>query len=267
MSPILTRKDAGPVGRVDPVAVARLHLQAADIVLGQNRNEAEIAVRRRAEPIRIGFGRRRRIMQGAHEAHRVAVARREETVRQIQRGLEQWQQPQAKGRHGRVEAAERVLETVRPVRPRVDSVQWQPFHDSRVVFRQVRTDKVGFAEIGFRRLGAVLIGHRQIAAMAHIDPHRQFVGERQVEKALRLGEGRLDGPLRNPVIGDAEKPDTFQRGADVRRSGSPARLAPGEIVAQVDNGYSGRPNAVHRAVLRWSRFKLYLKFLLSETRR
>ena len=166
-----------------------------------------------------------------------------------------------------MEAAERVLETVRHVRPRVDSVQWQPFHDSRVVFRQVRTDKVGFAEIGFRRLGAVLIGHRQIAAMAHIDPHRQFVGERQVEKALRLGEGGLDDTRRNAVIGDAEKADLLQRRADVCRRGGPAGLDAGEIVAQIDNGDFGRPNAVHRAVLRWSRFKLYLNYLLSETRR
>ena len=191
----IDQEHAGPVGRIDPFAVAGLDLKAADIVLRQDGDEAEIAVRRGAELFRVGFGRQRRIVQRPHETHRIAVARGEEAFRQVERGLEQRQEPEAEGRHGVPIPGERVPETVQPARPGIDPVQRPPLHDRGVVLRQLRTDQEGFAEVGPRRIGPVLVGHRHVAAMAHVDPHRQLVGQRLAEKALRRRKGCLNDAL------------------------------------------------------------------------
>ena len=213
-------------------------------------------MRRGAILLRVGVFRRRRIVQGPDEPHRIAVARGEKSFGQIERGLEQRQQPQAEGRHGVAVAGEGVSEPVQPVRPGVDPVQRPPFHDRRVVRRQFRTDQEGFAEVRFRRIRPVLIRHRHIAAMAHVDPDCQLVGHRLAEKALRCGEGILDDAFRNAVVRDAEEADPLERGADVRRRGGPARLDAGQVAVQVDNGNPGCRNAAHPAVSSLIRFKL-----------
>ena len=217
---------AGDAGRRQPVGAARLELQPARVVLGQDGHEAVVGVGGGRE-LAVGRVRRpRRIADQPGQRDRPRpVEVLEIVVRQVQGGGERRQQAEAEIPHGREIGFDGRAEA-REVGPDVGTVELAGGHVG-IVERDVEAEIEALLEVGDAlALGMADLLEREVAARELVDPDLHALFQRPGKEPLGLGEGAGDHLLGNAVADGVEEPDRVAGPRDLAADPlHPVRLA------------------------------------------
>ena len=156
--------------RVDPCIVRDLaHLQAAHLVLPQERDAAVVSVRRDAELVFIGLRRLRRVIDHLRALHALGIARREKVLVDVEARRDRAQQMAAAFADRFVVSIERRPQLGHEVGPVVRAAQRLAREHVGIVLRQLESDAEELLVVGALRLVHGRVAERIETAMPMID--------------------------------------------------------------------------------------------------